>query len=36
MWVPLDVILTVLIVFYQIFYRFMEKLEDKAMEDEEV
>jgi len=35
MWVPLDVILTVLIVFYQMFYRYMEKLEEAAIEEEE-
>jgi hypothetical protein len=30
MWIPLDIILTGLIVIYQIFYRYMEKLEEGA------
>ena len=33
MWIPLDIILTILIVFYQIFYRYMEILEGEAHDE---
>ena len=35
MWIPLDIILTCLIVCYQIFYRYIEILNEKAHEEEE-
>ena len=34
MWIPLDVVLTILIVFYQIYYRYMEILENGVPQDE--
>ena len=36
MWIPLDIILTVLIVFYQIYYRYMEIIEDRDKAQDQV